>query len=316
NNSHISLRTELKIEEIEEQNELKKTAEKQQEKATETETVSQKAVKDEEPREDPEEESESFKEFHSRESSGDTKSLTFDSSCISQAPQKLSHSQEELPLQEGCGDTDDLSCPSSFLSCSSYERLRQSICKRDRRTSTLNVRSPVDLDFEQDLETTFADIKLRHSSSTSIVMKGRSLSLTPNSRDRAIGFESNNNCWPYFRHSDIDGALSAFKRVDEDKNGYISLCELKRFLEILEMPQTHLKAKKIMAQVVGGSEERLNFSEALLIFGSVKHRLVPLRWRLHQREKGQFVINDRVDVAQVGVTGAKLFFEAKIALQT
>ncbi|KAH8264549.1 hypothetical protein KR038_009843, partial [Drosophila bunnanda] len=323
NNSHISLRNELKIvlekqTEAEDQNDLDETTEKQQEKATEVEKnlSSSQKTENQGPCEDPQD---NLEEFQSPESSGDAEVLIFASSSVhkkfSQSEEGRDFEEEPRP-QEGCGDTEDLSTHSSFLSCSSYEQLRQSILRRDRHTSTLSLRSLFDLDYTQDLETTFSGLRLSCTSSSNSVMKGRSLSLTPNSSERAIGIEINKSCWPYFRRSDIDGALSVFKQVDEDKNGYISLCELKRFLEILEIPQTHLKTKKMMAQVVKGSEDRLNFADALLIYGSVKHRLVPLKWRVQQFENGQFVINDEIDVAQVGVSGAKLFFEAKIALQT
>ncbi|KAH8384514.1 hypothetical protein KR200_002247, partial [Drosophila serrata] len=316
NNSHISLRTELKIvlekqTEAEEQHDLGKITEKRQERATEVQenlSTSQKT----ENQESSEDLDEDLEEFLTPESSGDTSSVH---KKFSQS-EEARDSEEDLRPQEGCGDTEDLSANSSFLSCSSYEQLRQSILKRDRRTSTLNFRSLIDLDFAEDLETTFSGVQLSCASSTSSIMKGRSLSLTPNSSERAIDVEINKSVWPYFKRSDIDSALSVFKQVDEEKNGYISLCGLKRFLELLEIPQTHLKTKKMMAQVVKGQEDRLNFSDALLIYGSLKHRLVPLKWKLQHCEKGQIVICDEVDVAQVGVSGAKLFFEAKIALQT
>lgn len=339
--------------EVEDRNELGETAKKPEKVGEAEENLStlQELESNEELRDDPEESREDLKQpeelkaqsqteladlsvedLQNPESSGDTEVLTFGSSVLHHPELKsqrkfkpleeATESEEEFRIREGSGDTEDPSYCSSFISCRSYKKLRQSILQRDRHSSTVSLNSFLDLDClpdpsqksEDPDRTSYGNSLPCYSSSVSIVMKGRSLSLPHNTSE--IGFEGNKNCWPYFSRTDIDGALSVFKQVDEDKNGYISLCELKRFLEILEIPQTHLKAKKMMANVVGGSEDRLNFGEVLLIYGSLRHRLVPLKWRLNQRQRSQLVNSDEVDVSQVGVSGAKLFFEAKIALQT
>lgn len=231
----------------------------------------------------------------------------------------------------GLGDGPDLESGSSFTSCCSYKHIRKSILQRERHASTLSLDSGIDFDTlvnpslklsQQALPTAVplaeALVDSTTVSSVQILMEQRSMSYTPECSDAdfEIGIEE-----VYLRYAalfsrpEIDIVYSNFTQVDEDLDGYICLAELKRLLEKLDIPQTHLAAKKVMATVVGTNEDRLNFCQALLIYGTLVQRVEVQNYGIHDRVTKRFALTEVVDVSQVGVTGARLFFEAKIAQQ-
>ncbi|KAH8346754.1 hypothetical protein KR084_009981 [Drosophila pseudotakahashii] len=221
-------------------------------------------------------------------------------------------------------EEDELSSGSSFTSCCSFKYIRQSILSREtRNASTFSLDSGVDIDSltdpshsrNIDREQGIGD----NSSSVNVVMEKRMLSLTPESSDSDCELsldEVYQRFSAWFNRTEVDSFFSCFMQVDEDLDGYISLGELKRFLEKLAMAQTHLAVKKVMTHVVGSHEDRLNFCQALLIQGTLMNRLEMRKWSLQDREKQRLARSEAVDVSQVGVSGARRFFEAKIALQT
>ncbi|KAK0079901.1 hypothetical protein PV325_000648, partial [Microctonus aethiopoides] len=87
---------------------------------------------------------------------------------------------------------------------------------------------------------------------------------------------------------------------DDGRDGYLDLAELKRMMEVLGAPQTHLGLKKMIQEVDEDDDGRISFREA----------------RAGELEQdsglGQLARLTEVNVDEVGVTGAKNFFEAKI----
>ncbi|XP_043652831.1 EF-hand domain-containing protein D2 homolog [Drosophila teissieri] len=238
---------------------------------------------------------------------------------------------EEISFVEG---EEELSSGSSFTSCCSYRYMRKSIlCREIRDASTLSldsgidIASPIDLLLNRDLDKDQDQLQgtplypgiEKNSSSTRIVMEKRELTVTSEDSEGDCELsldEVYQRFSAWFNHNEIDTAFSSFMQADEDMDGYICLGELKRFLEKLAMPQTHLAAKNVMTHVVGKHVERLNFCHALLIYGTVLNRLELRKWHLLDRERHRLARSKAVDVSKVGVSGAKEFFEAKIALQT
>ncbi|XP_017133561.1 EF-hand domain-containing protein D2 homolog [Drosophila elegans] len=237
----------------------------------------------------------------------------------------------ELTQEISLLEDEELSSCLSFTSCCSYKYIRQSIDSRQiRDASTQSLYSFNEIDSLTDASNNQAKEKLgketysgedlkTHSSSVKVVMEKRSIIFTPEGSDSDCEIsldEVFQRFSTWFNRTEIDSAFSSFMRVDEDQDGYICLAELKRFLEILEMPQTHLAVKNVMTHVVGNHEGRLNFCQVLLIHGTLMRRLELRKWNLQDREKQRLAMSQAVDVSQLGVRAAKLFFEAKIALQT
>jgi len=219
---------------------------------------------------------------------------------------------------------------SSFTSCCSYKYIRQSILNRGlRNASTLSLDSGIDIDsltdpshnreLYQTQDPSTGKYIEENCSSIKIVMEKRKIDVTPEGSECDIELSLDEVCQRFsawFNRTEIDAAFSCFMQVDDDRDGYICLGELKRFLEKLELPQTHLAAKNVMNHVVGNQESRLNFCQGLLVYGTLMNRLELRKWNLQDRDKQRLARKEAVDVSQVGVSGAKLFFEAKIAMQT
>ncbi|KAK0178711.1 hypothetical protein PV327_007574 [Microctonus hyperodae] len=98
-----------------------------------------------------------------------------------------------------------------------------------------------------------------------------------------------------------------FNRFDDGRDGYLDLAELKRMMEVLGAPQTHLGLKKMIQEVDEDDDGRISFREFLLIYRKAR------AGELEQDSGlGQLARLTEVNVDEVGVTGAKNFFEAKI----
>lgn len=96
-------------------------------------------------------------------------------------------------------------------------------------------------------------------------------------------------------------------RFNTNKDGYLSLLELKRMMEVLGAPQTHLGLKGMIAEVDEDFDERLSFREFLLVYRKARAGELDASSGLAQLAK-----LTEVDVDKVGVNGAKEFFEAKV----
>ncbi|XP_065156118.1 EF-hand domain-containing protein D2 homolog [Atheta coriaria] len=110
-----------------------------------------------------------------------------------------------------------------------------------------------------------------------------------------------------FTRKEIKQYESTFKKFNTNKDSYLSLDELKRMMEVLGAPQTHLGLKGMIAEVDEDGDGRLSFREFLLVYRKARAGELDADSGL-----GQLAKLTEVDVDKVGVVGAKEFFEAKI----
>ncbi|XP_044253252.1 EF-hand domain-containing protein D2 homolog [Tribolium madens] len=110
-----------------------------------------------------------------------------------------------------------------------------------------------------------------------------------------------------FSRKEIKQYESTFKKFNTNKDGYLSLSELKRMMEVLGAPQTHVGLKAMIKEVDEDDDGRLSFREFLLVYRKARAGELEEDSGLAQMAK-----LTEVDVDKVGVNGAKEFFEAKI----
>ncbi|XP_044572089.1 EF-hand domain-containing protein D2 homolog isoform X2 [Drosophila ananassae] len=97
---------------------------------------------------------------------------------------------------------------------------------------------------------------------------------------------------------------------DTARDGFLDLQELKFMMEKLGAPQTHLGLKKMIAEVDEDHDGKISFREFLLIYRKAGAGELDSDSGLNQLAR-----LTEIDVEQVGVSGAKNFFEAKIEQQ-
>lgn len=90
----------------------------------------------------------------------------------------------------------------------------------------------------------------------------------------------------------------------------MDLAELKIMMEKLGAPQTHLSLKGMIAEVDEDKDGKISFREFLLIFRKANAGELPADCGLDQLAR-----LTEINVEEVGVGGAKNFFEAKIEQQ-
>jgi len=111
-----------------------------------------------------------------------------------------------------------------------------------------------------------------------------------------------------FSRKDIKYFENKFTTYNVSRSGTISLEELKVMMEKLGAPQTHLGLKAMIKEVDEDDDGAISFREFLMIFRKARAGELDLESGL-----GQLATLSEIDVDQVGVGGAKTFFEAKIA---
>jgi len=98
-----------------------------------------------------------------------------------------------------------------------------------------------------------------------------------------------------------------FTRFDRNGDGQLDLEDMKLMMETLGAPQTHLSLKAMIREVDMDNDGKISFNDFLLIY--------------HKAKAGQLDADSglcalakltEVDIKEVGVDGAKNFFEAKI----
>ncbi|XP_050430161.1 EF-hand domain-containing protein D2 homolog [Adelges cooleyi] len=107
------------------------------------------------------------------------------------------------------------------------------------------------------------------------------------------------------------GAYEAtFNKFDIGEDGYLDLEELKRMMERLGVPQTHLALKTAVKEVDEDGDGKISFREFLLIYRKALDGSLPVDCGLCELAR-----LTEINVDDVGVIGAKEFFEAKIEYQ-
>ena len=114
--------------------------------------------------------------------------------------------------------------------------------------------------------------------------------------------------FPEFSRKEIQNYQKTFRKYDEDHSGKIDFEELKRMMEKLGHPQTHIQLRQMIQQIDEDGDNEINFREFLLIFR--KSRAGELGGC---EGLAALAATASVDVSEVGVGGAKAFFEAKSA---
>merc|ERR1711915_1130744 len=109
-----------------------------------------------------------------------------------------------------------------------------------------------------------------------------------------------------FTRKEIKEYEKKFKMYNESGSGTISLNELKTMMEKLQAPQTHLGLKAMIKEVDEDDDGAISFREFLIIFRKAAAGELDLESGL-----GQLATLTEIDVDEVGVGGAKTFFEAK-----
>jgi hypothetical protein len=120
----------------------------------------------------------------------------------------------------------------------------------------------------------------------------------------------NNNVYMEFKEftrKQIKEYEKTFNKYDEGRDGFLDLEELKRMMEKLGAPQTHLDLKAMIKEVDEDGDNKISFREFLLIF-----RKANAGELLEESGLSKLAKLTEIDVVEVGVNGAKEFFEAKI----
>ena len=99
-----------------------------------------------------------------------------------------------------------------------------------------------------------------------------------------------------------------FFRYDIGKDGFLDLEELKRMMEKIGAPQTHLGLKAMIKEVDEDDDGKISFREFLLIYRKAEAGELTEESGLSQLAK-----LTEINVDEVGVNGAKNFFEAKVS---
>ncbi|XP_059615948.1 EF-hand domain-containing protein D2 homolog [Phlebotomus argentipes] len=113
-----------------------------------------------------------------------------------------------------------------------------------------------------------------------------------------------------FSRKQIKEYQATFNRYDVGQDGYLDLAELKIMMEKLGAPQTHLSLKKMISEVDEDKDGKISFREFLLIYRKAKAGELTSESGLEQLAR-----LTEINVDEVGVNGAKNFFEAKIEEQ-
>jgi len=123
----------------------------------------------------------------------------------------------------------------------------------------------------------------------------------------ARSFQSARTEFKEFSIPELKKFEDLFKKYNTSGTGFLDLAELKYLMEQLQAPQTHLALKAMIKEVDEDLDNQIAYREFLLIFRYAK------TGRLSS--EGLRSLAQSVNVGEVGVGGAKGFFEQKAAAQ-
>ncbi|XP_063243289.1 EF-hand domain-containing protein D2 homolog [Bacillus rossius redtenbacheri] len=110
-----------------------------------------------------------------------------------------------------------------------------------------------------------------------------------------------------FSRRQIKEYEKTFNKYDDGRDGFLDLEEMKRMMEKLGAPQTHLGLKGMIKEVDEDGDNRISFREFLLIY-----RKANAGELVEDSGLSKLAKLTEINVEEVGVGGAKNFFEAKI----
>ncbi|XP_046850874.1 EF-hand domain-containing protein D2-like [Xenia sp. Carnegie-2017] len=109
-----------------------------------------------------------------------------------------------------------------------------------------------------------------------------------------------------FSRKQIKDFEKMFKKYDEDQDKYLDMMEMKLMMEKLQAPQTHVGLKNMITEIDEDNDGKVSFREFLLIF-----RKAAAGELVEGSGLSELARLSEVDISDVGVKGAKSFFEAK-----
>jgi len=115
--------------------------------------------------------------------------------------------------------------------------------------------------------------------------------------------------FPEFSRKQIKEYERVFKKYDEGNDGFLDLTELKHMMEKLGAPQTHLGLKEMIREATEDEKvDKIGFRAFLSVFRRAAAGELSADSGLSQLAK-----LTEINVDEVGVAGAKQFFQAKIS---
>mmetsp|Transcript_30475 Transcript_30475/g.76506 ORF Transcript_30475/g.76506 Transcript_30475/m.76506 type:complete len:180 (-) Transcript_30475:80-619(-) len=96
-----------------------------------------------------------------------------------------------------------------------------------------------------------------------------------------------------------------FNRFNHNRTGYMDMMELKGLMEAIKQPQTHLELNRMVKEIDIDNDQKISYPEYLLIFRYARTGKL--------QSAGLKALASFVSVKDVGVKGAKGFFEEKAA---
>lgn len=114
-----------------------------------------------------------------------------------------------------------------------------------------------------------------------------------------------------FSRKQIKDFEKMFKTYDVNNDKYLDIMEMKLMMEKLGAPQTHVGLKNMIAEIDEDHDGQVSYREFLLIF-----RKAAAGELIEDSGLSQLAKLSEIDISDVGVKGAKDFFEAKVHEQT
>lgn len=210
----------------------------------------------------------------------------------------------------------------SHSSCESFKAICHAWANRGKNASKMSIqtnRQPLEEKIEElvsklnSTENEDDSRELAKTLSVCVMMESHTLKFSESSEDCVVASASEMLSKQYILEpEEIRVAYSIFKSCDKNFDGMIDMNEVKFALEKLSVPQTHLTIKGIIARVVDKPVTELNFCQFLLCYMAILQNRVA-DTNITDLPGSQKALEECVNVSEVGVNGAKQFFEAKIA---